>query len=146
VKVRTPDGQTWRVSRRWVPWRRRTKGWVPRALDHVPSFPVTLGDDPVSTVIGAVFLVIALPFLVVALAIGLVALVELAAVLAVLPLALLGRVLLGRHWQVEARRGWQPYWEVEAGSWSASTERIHAVAAAIERGDLPPRTLGLKHS
>jgi hypothetical protein len=135
VKVRDPAGQTWRVTRRWVPWRRRLKG----SLDAMPDLPVGLGDDPVSAVIGIVFLVILLPFLLLALVAGL----ELLLLLLVLPFAALGRIALGRHWTVEARRGFTIWWEAEAGSWQASGLRIHDVAASIERGDPPPRTVGL---
>lgn len=134
MKVRDPRGQAWRVSRRWVPWRRRLKG----ALDGVPDLGVgSLGDDPISLVIGLVLLVVLLPFLLLFLVAGL----ELLALLAALPLAVLGRVLLGRHWTVEVRRGWRPWWEMRSGDWAASRLQIHDIAAAIERGELPPRTL-----
>jgi hypothetical protein len=78
------------------------------------------------------------PFLVVAFIVGL----ELLLLLLVLPFALLGRVLLGRHWVVEVRQGWKPWFEIEAGDWQASGLRIHAIADAVRRGELPPRTLG----
>ena len=135
MKVRDPQGQTWRISRRWVPWRRRLKG----ATSGLPDLGFgSLGDDPISLVIGLVLLVVLLPFLLVFLVAG----VELLALLVVFPLAILGRVLLGRHWTVEVRRGWTPWWEMRSGDWSASRLQIHEVAQSVERGDLPPRTLG----
>lgn len=134
VKVKDPAGQTWRVTRRWVPWRRRLKG----SLDAIPDLPVTLGDDPISAIIGIVFLIILLPFLVLALIAGL----ELLLLLLVLPFAVLARIAFGRHWTIEARRGFTIWWEAEAGSWQAGGLRIHDVAAAIERGDPPPQTVG----
>ncbi len=134
VKVTDPDGQTWRVSRRWVPWRRRLKG----AMGAAPDLPFPgLGDDPVSAVIGIILLIIMLPFLLLAL----LASVEFLAVLVVLPFALLGRALFGNHWTVEVRRGWRPHWETAAGDWQGSGLRIHEVAADIERGALPPKTI-----
>lgn len=134
MKVRDPQGQAWRVSRRWVPWRRRLKG----AMDGVPDLGAgSLGDDPISMVIGLLLLIVLLPFLLLLL----VAWMELLVLLAVLPLAILGRVLLGRHWTVEVRRGWRPWWETTSGDWSASRQRIHDIAVAIERGQTPPRTL-----
>lgn len=132
MKVRDHTGQTWRVTRRWVPWRRKLKG----TLDLVPDFPA-LGDDPISAVLGIIFLIIMIPFLLLALVAGL----ELLLVLLVLPFAILGRVLLGRHWVIEARKGFRPWFEMPAGRWSASTSRIREVAAAIERGELPPQNL-----
>ena len=106
-------------------------------MDNAPDFPTGLGDDPVSMVIAILVLIVMVPFLV----LGVVASVELLLVLLVLPFAVLGRVLFGRHWTVEVRRGWRPWWEVQAGDWRASATRIHDVVAAIRRGDLPPGTL-----
>lgn len=134
MKVRSPDGRTWRVSRRWVPWRRRLKG----SLDGAPDLPSGLGDDPISAIIAVVFLVILLPFLLVVLVAGL----ELLLLLVVMPVAVLLRVVLGRHWHVEVRDGWTPYHEEEAGDWQASGIRIHELAARLERGDVPQRTIG----
>lgn len=133
MKVTDPSGQTWRVTRRWVPWRRRLKG----SLDLVPDLPVGLGDDPVSLVVGLVLLVLLLPFVIVAL----VAAAELLLLLLVFPLALLGRVLLGRHWTIEARRGFRIWWQRPVGDWQASGLAIHEVAAAIERGEIPEQNV-----
>ena len=134
MKVRTPAGQTWRVGRRWLPWRRRLKG----SLDSVPDLGIgTLGDDPVSAIIGIIVLVIALPFLVLAFVAG----VEFLLVLLLLPFAVLGRVVFGRHWTVVARRGWTPWWEEPAGDWQQSGVRIHEIADAIRRGGVPPQNI-----
>lgn len=95
------------------------------------------GDDPISTAISVVILILALPILVLALIAGL----EFLLVLVVLPFAILGRVLLGQHWTIEARLGWTPVWEEPAGSWSESGRAIQDVAAAIQQGHLPPRNL-----
>ena len=134
MKVEDPSGQTWRVTRRWVPWRRRLKGHV-RGLDLIPS---GLGDDPLSVLIFLVLLVIALPFVLLAVVAG----IELLLVLLLLPFALVGRVLLGSHWTVEARRGFTIWWDAPAGDWQASGVRIHEVADDVRRGTLPPRTVG----
>ncbi|WP_193610597.1 hypothetical protein [Nocardioides lijunqiniae] len=128
MKVQDPTGQTWRVTRRWVPWRRRLKG----VMANMPSGP-GLGDDPVSAVIGLIFLVILLPFLVLAV----VAALELLLLLLVVPFALLARVLLGRHWTVEARRGFTIWYDEPAGDWQSSALRIHSLADALRRGDIP---------
>jgi hypothetical protein len=136
VKVSSPDGTVWRVTRRWVPWRRRVKG----ALDWMPDLGfVSLGDDPISAILGIILLVLLIPFVVLALISG----VELLLVLVILPFAILGRVLFGRHWTVEVRRGWRPYAEEQAGDWQASGLRIHALADALRRGDPPLQTLNV---
>lgn len=97
MKVKDPSGQTWRVTRRWVPWRRRLKG----VLSSMPDGAGGFGDDPVSLVLGVIFLIIMIPFLVLAF----VAALELLLLLLVIPFALLARALFGQHWTVEARRG-----------------------------------------
>lgn len=100
--------------------------------------PTGLGDDVVGLVIGAHPPMILLPFLPLAVFTS----IELLALLLVLPFAVLARVVFGQHWHVELRRGWQPWWEVEAGDWRASAIRIHELADEVRRGALPPRTLG----
>ena len=133
MKVTDPSGQTWRVTRRWVPWRRRLKN----KSDLVPDLPSGLGDDPISAVIGLVLLVLALPFLLLALLVTL----ELLLLLLLVPFALLARVVFGRHWSIEARRGFTTVWQDTAGDWQASGVRIHEVAAAIETGRTPPQNV-----
>jgi hypothetical protein len=67
-------------------------------------------------------LIVMLPFIVLALVAGL----EFLVALVLLPFAVLGRVDFGRHWTVEARRGWKSYWEAPSGDWQESGLRIHA--------------------
>jgi hypothetical protein len=136
VKVQDPSGDAWRVSRRWVPWRRRLKGQV----DSIPDVPLLdgLGDDPISVIVAVVALVLLAPFIVVVIVAG----AEFLLLLLLLPFAILGRMLLGRHWTVEVRRGWRPWWETAAGDWQASTLKINDVADAIRSGQVPPQTIG----
>ncbi|TYL55317.1 hypothetical protein FXB39_02905 [Nocardioides sp. BGMRC 2183] len=131
MKVRDPWGQTWRVTRRWVPWRRRLKGMWRGPFEAMPA---NLGDDPISLIILGV---ICLPLIVLAI----VASLELLALLLLFPIALLVRVIFGRHWTIEARRGFRIHWQADAGDWRASGERIHHVVAAIAAGDLPPQNV-----
>jgi len=134
VKVKDPRGQTWRVTRRWVPWRRRLKGVLP----DLPVGLGSLGDDPVSLVIGVIFLIILIPFLVLAL----VAALELLLLLLVIPFGILARALFGQHWTVEARRGFHIWYDEPAGDWQASGIRIHELSDAIRHGQTPPQTVG----
>lgn len=132
MKVKDPAGQTWRVTRRWVPWRRRLKD-----LDYSdigPSLPDLGGmDDPISIVIGVVVVVLCLPIIV----LGIIAASEFFLLLALLPFAVLARALFGKKWTVEARRGFEIVWDAPAGDWQASSLRIHEVADAIRRGEAP---------
>lgn len=134
MKVVDPSGQTWRVSRRWVPWRRRLDAKMP----ELPSFAQQLGDDPISAIVGVVLLILLLPVLVLAVLVGL----ELLLLLLVLPFALLGRILFGRHWTIEVRRGWTPFYEERSGDWQASGLLIHRFADQLRRGEAPPQTIG----
>ncbi len=140
MKVAAPEGQTWRVSRRWLPRRRRR--WtrddirLPHAIDV---------DDPVA---GLVFFLVFLLILAVApvVLLALLVAVEFVVLLALLPFAVLARVLFGRHWHVELRRDWTPWHEEEAGDWQAAGLRIHDLAAGVRRGEIPVRTLGKESS
>ena len=136
VKVRDPAGQTWRVTRRWVPWRRRLRGVD---ADSGPlDWGNGLGDDPVSAVLAILLLILALPFLLLALFVAL----EFLLLLLLIPFAALVRVAFGAHWTIEARRGFTLWWDAPAGGWRESGERIRALAHDIERGQLPPQTIG----
>lgn len=144
MKVTDPQGQTWRVTRRWVPWRRRGGD---------PDVPDTGGDgagsdgggssgldaDDLGIVLLVLLAVIILPFLLFAVF----ALLELLLLVLLLPFAVAGRVFFGRHWHVELRRGFTPWWEVEAGDWRASALKIHEVADDVRRGEIPARTIGV---
>lgn len=122
------------MSRRWFPWRRRIKG----ALDLLPDVPSGFGDDPISAIITVFFLILAIPFVVIAIISG----AELLLLLLLFPFVVLARVLFGRHWIVEARKGWTIHWDTPAGDWQASGVTIHEVAAAIQHGTPPPKTCG----
>lgn len=121
-----PQGRTWRVSRRWLPWRRRVK------VDSAPDLPANggLGDDPISMIIWAVLFVFVIPLVLV---LG-VALLELLALLLLLPFVALGRAIFGQAWRIEVREGWKPVWDAEAGSWSESGRAIETVADGLRQG------------
>ncbi|MBC9733668.1 hypothetical protein [Nocardioides marmotae] len=105
-------------------------------MDSVPSGFSLDGDD----LLGIALLLVSL-IVVPLLAILVLAWVELVLIVVVLPFAVAWRLVRGRHWYVEVRRGFRPWWEVDAGSWSASRERIADVAEQIRRGQTPERTL-----
>ncbi len=106
--------------------------WLP------DSYWTSWGDSPLGALLSIIGLIITIPFLVLALVAGF----ELALVLVVLPFAILGKVLFGRHWTVEVRRGWKPWTEERSGDWQASGLRIHGLADEIRAGDVPGQTLG----
>ncbi|UUW92344.1 hypothetical protein ABFU82_00250 [Nocardioides sp. WV_118_6] len=129
MKVRDPQGRTWRVTRRWVPWRLRRRKVDPDLLVG--------GDDPISCLVVFVVGLVVLPLLLIVVVFALEALL----LALLLPVVALARVWFGRSWWVEARIGFRPHWEEEAGDWAASRLRIHALARSIENGDAPPANL-----
>lgn len=132
MKVVDRDGQTWRVTRRWAPWR-----WRLRRIDPDGGGLDLGGGDLVSAIVIGLIAAIVLPVLLVALVAG----AEFFLLLLLAPVVALFRVALGQQWRVQARRGWTAWWEEPAGDWRASGERIREVAEAIERGQAPKRTL-----
>lgn len=132
MKVVDRDGQTWRVTRRWTPWR-----WRLRKLDTAGDGWDLGGDDLLGAIVIGLIAAIVLPVVAVAVVAG----VEFLLLLLLAPLVALARVALGRHWTVEARRGWTAWWEEPSGDWRASGRRIREVADEIERGRPPERTL-----
>ncbi|USQ79602.1 hypothetical protein NF556_18730 [Ornithinimicrobium faecis] len=131
MKIKDPHGQTWRVTRRWVPWRRKLKG----TWERMPELPS--GDDPISMILTVIMLILCLPVLILAL----VASLEFLLILLLLPFVILRRIIFGQHWTIEARLDWTPVWEEAAGSWSDSGRAIQDVATAIQRGHLPPHNI-----
>ncbi|MFT4263868.1 MAG: hypothetical protein QM572_10845 [Nocardioides sp.] len=57
--------------------------------------------------------------------------IELLLLLAVLPFALAGRMLFGRRWWVQVRRGWRLTSEEMVGDWTASGARVRELANQI---------------
>ncbi|MGW0175308.1 hypothetical protein ACWDUM_15880 [Rhodococcus sp. NPDC003322] len=126
--MRFRDGRDvrWSVRRRWLPWRRRTS--VP---DWGPGFDsISLGDDPISAVIGIVLLVLMLPVLVLALVVGL----EFLLLLLLLPVWVVVRVLFGVPWIVVVRRDGKVVHEEAVRGWRESRARIEAIAAQLRDG------------
>lgn len=132
MKVQDPTGRTWRVRRRWLPWRRRSR--VPDWMDGW-GFPTGAGDDPISLLLGLLALIVVIPLLIVAVLISL----ELLLLVLLLPIVLLARIVFGHAWVVEVRQGWSLHWSEPSGNWSESGQRMRSIATLIQRGELPPR-------
>lgn len=126
MKVSDLSGQTWRVSRRWVPWTRRQ-------ADRAPNETVLT----VAAVVTVLLLFVA-PLLV----LGLLVAAQLLLFLLLLPLAAAYRLVFERHWMVEVRQDWDPWTEVDGGSWNESATVIRRLSEEIRSGDIPERTLG----
>ncbi len=128
MKVRDADGVKWRVRRRWLPWRMRTKGF----LDYLPDTGGTGGyvpDDPILLTLWVVFV---LPLLVVGAVLFLVLGLELAVLLMLLPVVVFARALFV-GWTVVVRRGGAVVGTERVKGWRASRARIRAIAEEIRR-------------
>lgn len=133
VKVQTPAAETYRIHRRWLPWRRRTRA---DALDWMPDFPggdVDFDDD-FGLVLVALLL---LPFLVIlAFVVG-----EVLLLLLLLPFFVLARSVFGTPWVIEVtRKGKVVHIEAVEG-WAASSKRVECLATGLRQGGPPPEEL-----
>jgi len=135
VKIVTPAGETYRVHRRVLPWRRRIRekpDW-----DLASSFDVPDVDH--LGVLGAILLVIgiiiALPIIVLAfLVVG-----ELLLLLLLLPLFVLARVAFRKPWIVEVTRKRKVVHAEAVVGWGAAGERARMLADEL-RSAVPAAT------
>jgi len=133
MKIQTSAGETFRIHRRWLPWRRRAN----KAMDWLPDDAGglgSLGDDPISLVIGAIFVIPVLVIL--ALFIG-----EFLLLFLLLPFFVLARSVFGTPWTIEVTHRREVVHAEGAQGWGASHDQIERLAAAISAGELPPGVL-----
>ncbi|VXB40152.1 hypothetical protein [Aeromicrobium sp. 9AM] len=128
MKVQDPEGQTWRVRRRWLPWRRKVR--------DVPDVPVdgmfTSGDDALSGIVAVILLIVLLPVIVLFAAM----LAELLLLLLLLPLWLIVRAVTGGRWPIEVWRGKTYVGTDSVKGWTPSRVRMYDIAEAIRLGRL----------
>jgi hypothetical protein len=130
--VTSPEGRTWIVRRRWVPWRLRFgRPWKPpRDSWRIVDF-LDIGEF--FPFIGWVFALLLLALLVFLFLPIAVFLIELLIFLALAGLAAVGRVLFRRPWIIEAEsEGQIDRWRV--AGWGASGRAINEVAEALQAG------------
>lgn len=129
MKVVDQRGVTWRVHRRWLPWRRKVR--------DVPDAPISVsatgGDDLLSGII-MIFAAIVLIPVVLVLA---VMLAELLLLLLLVPVWAVARAVRGGGWPIEVHRDKSLIAEETVHGWSASGRRIREIAGLIESGQTP---------
>jgi hypothetical protein len=137
--VRTPSGDEWQVGRRWLgrrtrlpKWRRAgdlgIEGWDAASL---LEFDSGIAVGVALLVIGVLAVFVLIPLLLFG--------VELIAVGAVVATGILGRVLLGRPWTIEARNrhtGESRTWQVSG--WRQSAATIGEISASLAAGGQLP--------
>lgn len=123
-EVQDADGVTWRVKRRWLPWRLRRR-------DPDIDFPSGLeGDDIViGLIVIGVLLLFAFLFPIVLVAAALAA--EFVLLLALLPIVVLVRASRVGRWPIEIWRGEELVETGSARGWRASSERINQIVDEI---------------
>ena len=142
-QVTGPQGERWRVKRKWIPrkvrWRGKDRDLPDGLLDGAELLSV--GDElPVVGVIAAVIAALVVGIALVLFVVpALIFLLELVLVLALVCLGAAGRVLLGRPWTVEARRvAGDEVLEWRVRGWRASDAKVGEVADLLEAGMTPP--------
>ncbi len=126
MRVHDGQGTRWTVRRRWLPWRRRTS--VP---DWGSGFgDLSLGDDPISAIIGLVVLVLMLPVLVLALVVGL----EFLLLLLLVPVWVVVRAVFGVPWILVVRRDRKVVHEEAVRGWRAAADRIEEIGTTLADG------------
>lgn len=109
-------GVTWKVKRRWLPWRLRR-----RDLSDAGDFAT--GVDADDDVIGLTLIVIFVLLPIVGVVIIL--FFELALLLLLIPFLILIRILLRRPWPIEVWKGKRLMEQESVKGWAASSERVH---------------------
>jgi len=72
--------------------------------------------------------------------------IEFLLLLILLPLAVAGRVLLGRHWQIEVCLGRRLLYDVDGGDWGQSRLVIADLVEQIRLGQIDPALAGPSRS
>ncbi|MDQ3158460.1 MAG: hypothetical protein M3Q98_17370 [Actinomycetota bacterium] len=118
------DGVTWKVKRRWLPWRLRR-----RVVDDIgdPSLDV---DDLIVGLIVLVVVLLVVVFLPVVLVLA-VFVAEFLLLLLLLPVVVVVRASLVGRWPLEVWRGKELVETESVRGWRASAERIHALLDEI---------------
>ncbi|BBH16621.1 hypothetical protein Back2_09080 [Nocardioides baekrokdamisoli] len=134
MKATEPGGGTYTLRRRWWPWR-----WKQRNIGDgtfFDTFPDFGGVDDIAgallvLVLGLVAAIL-LPVILVLLITG----IEWILLLMLMPIAVAGRVVLGKHWTIEVRHQDQ-LWEIDGGTWRESQATLQQIATQIESGNSP---------
>lgn len=123
MRVWGPDGDRYRVKRRWLPWRQRR-----RTVDRSNLDLVGIDGDDLGAVVVVLVAILLFPvILVAAIAMG-----ELLLLLMLVPFWLLARSLFGTPWIIEVHRSGRGLVHQEAVSgWGASQRRIEELAREI---------------
>ncbi|MCL8251061.1 hypothetical protein AERO_06675 [Aeromicrobium fastidiosum] len=131
--VHDPSGATWRVKRRWLPWRLRRRD--PERLADVADAGGGSPDDlliGLAIFVGVIVLVVVVPFI----AVLAIMVAELLLLLLLLPLFVLLRAAAVARWPVEAWRADRLVLAEAVRGWRTSHRRMLELADDIRGGRL----------
>jgi len=133
VKVEDPAGETWRIKRRWLPWRPRKRS--PDALADVAD----VGDLGGDFVVGLIIFVVVLGVLVFLPIVFVLAIfvAELFVLLLLLPVFILLRAGFVARWPTEAWRGDSLIHAEAVRGWGRSRQRMQEIVDGIRLGSPP---------
>ncbi len=141
TRVVDPKGNEWRVRRKWVHRRLRWRGRGRRSIDLLDGAELAsvAGELPV---IGVILTAVALLLVAIAAVVfilpALIFVAELVVILGFVGLGLVGRVLFGRPWTVEARvPGAGGAYEWKTSGRRASRELVRSVADQLQATGMP---------
>ncbi|MGN6275933.1 MAG: hypothetical protein ACTHNP_08385 [Solirubrobacterales bacterium] len=155
--VTAPDGTQWRVRRRWLDrplpdlrerfQTNRSHVSVGNVLDSSPNLDfgeAFQGDSPAAVIVAIVVLVIVVFVLLPLLGVAL----ELIALVFLLGSGLIGRVLLGRPWIVEALKVGEPEERATYAvqGWRQSSEALRQLRTAVTTSGRPDIAAGRRLS
>lgn len=127
MTVQDPAGETWRVRRRWLPWR-------PRLREGAFDLGAQVGDVADGPLVLFLLGLVLIPVVVVLA----VFVAEIALVLLVLLVLTLARSIFIGRWPIEISRGRVLVHAESVRGWSDSGRRMQELADRIRLGD-PPR-------
>lgn len=129
MQVIDPAGETWRVKRRWLPWRPRLREG---SFDLGTNLVGVADEGPILVFLLALVLIPVAVVLAVFLA-------EIAILLLLIPLFTLVRAMWVRGWPIEVWHGKQLEGVEEIRGWADSRARLLEVAESIRLGfPVPP--------
>jgi hypothetical protein len=133
VKIVTPAGETFRVHRRVLPWRRKIR--EKPEWDFLDALDVPDVDH--LGVLGAILLVIGIVIALPVVILALLVVGEVLLLLLLLPLFVLARVALKKPWIVEVTRRRKVVHAEAVVGWGAAGKRVRALAGELRSAARP---------
>lgn len=136
MKVVDPSGESWRVKRRWLPWR-----WRKRNPDDFPDVTPSLDVDDLLIGLAILVVMLVLAIFVPIVFVLAIAVAELFLLFLLLPLFVVLRAGRVARWPIEAWHGDQLVHAEAVRGWSNSKARMYELDDDIRLGRLCPASL-----